>query len=86
MLRPLRHALPHVVLAGVRWMSTCGAGGLSALDTRGCSDGRWAGAGCGPSGDARFRRLGDGWKVTHEHASVPFYMDGAGRPAFDLRP
>jgi ketosteroid isomerase-like protein len=26
------------------------------------------------------------WKVTHEHTSVPFYMDGTDRPAFDLRP
>ena len=32
------------------------------------------------------RKTEDGWKVTHEHTSVPFYMDGTGRPAFDLRP
>ena len=32
------------------------------------------------------RKTGDGRKVTHEHASVPFYMDGTARPAFDLRP
>ena len=32
------------------------------------------------------RKTGDGWKVTHEHTSVPFYMDGTDRPAFDLRP
>jgi SnoaL-like domain len=32
------------------------------------------------------RKTGDGWKVTHEHTSVPFYMDGTPRPAFDLRP
>jgi ketosteroid isomerase-like protein len=32
------------------------------------------------------RKTSDGWKVTHEHASVPFYMDGTDRPAFDLRP
>jgi cyanophycinase-like exopeptidase len=32
------------------------------------------------------RKTGDGWKVTHEHTSVPFYMDGTARPAFDLRP
>lgn len=31
-------------------------------------------------------RTGEGWKVRHEHTSVPFYMDGTGRPAFDLRP
>jgi ketosteroid isomerase-like protein len=32
------------------------------------------------------RKTGDGWNVAHEHKSVPFYMDGTNRPAFDLRP
>ena len=27
-----------------------------------------------------------GWRIVHEHASVPFYMDGTLRPAFDLQP
>jgi len=31
-------------------------------------------------------KTSDGWKVIHEHTSVPFYMDGTARPAFDLRP
>jgi ketosteroid isomerase-like protein len=26
------------------------------------------------------------WKITHSHTSVPFYMDGSLRPAFDLQP
>ena len=26
------------------------------------------------------------WKITHAHTSVPFYMDGSLRPAFDLQP
>jgi uncharacterized protein (TIGR02246 family) len=26
------------------------------------------------------------WRIVHEHTSVPFYMDGTLRPAFDLRP
>lgn len=26
------------------------------------------------------------WSIVHEHTSVPFYMDGTLRPAFDLRP
>jgi len=26
------------------------------------------------------------WKIVHHHASVPFYMDGSLRPAFDLKP
>ena len=28
----------------------------------------------------------DSWKIVHEHTSVPFYMDGSLRPAFDLKP
>ncbi|MGA2349725.1 MAG: nuclear transport factor 2 family protein [Terracidiphilus sp.] len=31
-------------------------------------------------------RRGNGWRIVHEHASVPFYMDGSLRPAFDLNP
>jgi len=31
-------------------------------------------------------RIGGGWKIVHEHTSVPFYMDGTLRPAFDLKP
>jgi ketosteroid isomerase-like protein len=26
------------------------------------------------------------WRIVHEHTSVPFYMDGSLRPAFDLNP
>lgn len=32
------------------------------------------------------KREADGWKIVHEHTSVPFYMDGSLRPAFDLNP
>jgi ketosteroid isomerase-like protein len=31
-------------------------------------------------------RDGDVWRIVHEHTSVPFYMDGSLRPAFDLQP
>jgi len=31
-----------------------------------------------------FRRTGGAWKITHEHESVPFYMDGSFRAAIDL--
>jgi ketosteroid isomerase-like protein len=31
-------------------------------------------------------RIGGDWKIVHEHTSVPFYMDGTLRPAFDLQP
>lgn len=33
-----------------------------------------------------FAREEDEWKIIHEHTSVPFYMDGSSRPAFDLQP
>jgi ketosteroid isomerase-like protein len=26
------------------------------------------------------------WRIVHTHTSVPFYMDGSLRPAFDLQP
>jgi uncharacterized protein (TIGR02246 family) len=32
------------------------------------------------------RRAGDTWLIAHEHASVPFYMDGSDRAAIDLKP
>jgi ketosteroid isomerase-like protein len=32
------------------------------------------------------RRIEGMWKVTHEQASVPFYMDGSYRAAVDLKP
>jgi ketosteroid isomerase-like protein len=32
------------------------------------------------------RRIEGVWKIVHEHESVPFYMDGSLRPAFDLEP
>jgi ketosteroid isomerase-like protein len=32
------------------------------------------------------RRLHGAWKIVHLHSSVPFYMDGSLRPAFDLKP
>ncbi len=33
-----------------------------------------------------FERKLEAWRIVHEHTSVPFYMDGTLRPAFDLRP
>lgn len=32
------------------------------------------------------KRKGTAWEIVHEHTSVPFYMDGSLRPAFDLEP
>jgi PhnB protein len=32
------------------------------------------------------RRTTAGWQITHEHESTPFYMDGSGRAATDLKP
>jgi ketosteroid isomerase-like protein len=33
-----------------------------------------------------FHREGGSWRIVHDHTSVPFYMDGSLRPAFDLLP
>ena len=32
------------------------------------------------------RRIEGAWKIVHEHASVPFYMDGSYKAAIDLSP
>ncbi|MEX2615079.1 MAG: nuclear transport factor 2 family protein [Alphaproteobacteria bacterium] len=32
------------------------------------------------------RKTGNGWRIVHDHASVPFYMDGSYRAAVDLAP
>jgi ketosteroid isomerase-like protein len=33
-----------------------------------------------------FERIRGSWRIVHDHTSVPFYMDGSLRPAFDLQP
>ena len=33
-----------------------------------------------------FERIDGRWRIVHQHTSVPFYMDGSLRPAFDLEP
>jgi ketosteroid isomerase-like protein len=33
-----------------------------------------------------FARTPAGWRITHEHESVPFHMDGSYRAAVDLEP
>jgi uncharacterized protein (TIGR02246 family) len=35
---------------------------------------------------ACYRKIGGNWKITHEHVSVPFYMDGSYKAAVDLKP
>ena len=32
------------------------------------------------------RKVGGVWKIAHQHASVPFAMDGSGRALLDLKP
>ncbi|NYF89778.1 nuclear transport factor 2 family protein [Tunturiibacter empetritectus] len=34
----------------------------------------------------QLKREAGQWRITHSHTSVPFYMDGSLRPAFDLQP
>jgi uncharacterized protein (TIGR02246 family) len=31
-------------------------------------------------------KIDGAWKITHEHTSVPFYMDGSYKAAIDLKP
>ncbi|HEV8720685.1 MAG TPA: SgcJ/EcaC family oxidoreductase [Candidatus Binatia bacterium] len=33
-----------------------------------------------------FRKIDGKWTITHEHSSVPFYMDGSFKAAVDLKP
>jgi ketosteroid isomerase-like protein len=33
-----------------------------------------------------FRQIDGQWKIVHQHESVPFYMDGSGKAAVDLKP
>jgi ketosteroid isomerase-like protein len=55
---------------------------------------RMTGTKRGPEGTVSFwmretlclQRQASGWLIVHEHTSVPFYMDGSLRPAFDLQP
>lgn len=37
-------------------------------------------------GTLGLRRADDGWRIVHEHTSVPFYMDGSVKAAVDLKP
>jgi PhnB protein len=32
------------------------------------------------------RKIAGAWKITHDHTSVPFYMDGSYKAAVDLKP
>jgi ketosteroid isomerase-like protein len=33
-----------------------------------------------------FRKISGEWRITHEHNSTPFYMDGSDKAALDLQP
>ena len=32
------------------------------------------------------RKIGGQWRITHEHSSTPFYMDGSDKAALNLQP
>jgi len=53
---------------------------ISGLRTSGEQTDVWVRATVG------FRRIDGKWMVTHEHVSVPFYMDGSDKAALDLKP
>jgi ketosteroid isomerase-like protein len=60
----------------------------------GCGFTRMSGTKKGAEGTVSFwmrstvclERHSGSWRIVHTHTSVPFYMDGSLRPAFDLRP
>lgn len=53
---------------------------ISGTSTNGQANDHWVRVTIG------FTRSGEQWLVTHEHVSVPFYMDGSFRAAIDLKP
>ena len=53
---------------------------ISGTDTKGQKNEHWVRVTIG------FRKTDGKWLVTHEHVSVPFYMDGSFRAALDLKP
>lgn len=69
----------------IHLVSTSTIGFLSALN-------RMRGSKNGNTQDLWFRatlclRKGlGGWKIAHDHTSVPFYMDGSDKAALDLKP
>ena len=53
---------------------------ISGTSTNGQANDHWVRVTIG------FRKTDGQWLVTHEHVSVPFYMDGSFRAAIDLTP
>jgi ketosteroid isomerase-like protein len=53
---------------------------ISGTNTRGEKNEHWVRISIG------FEKTEGKWLVTHEHVSVPFYMDGSFRAALDLKP
>ena len=53
---------------------------ISGTSTKGQKNEHWVRISIG------FEKTDEKWLVTHEHVSVPFYMDGSFRAALDLKP
>ena len=53
---------------------------ISGTNTKGEKNDHWVRISIG------FQKTGGKWLVTHEHVSVPFYMDGSFKAALDLKP
>jgi PhnB protein len=53
---------------------------ISGTNTKGEKNDHWVRISIG------FQKTDGKWLVTHEHVSVPFYMDGSFRAALDLKP
>jgi ketosteroid isomerase-like protein len=71
-----------------RDLAIAAAGGLALVDGLVRTEARRGGA--AQAWWARFTatltRGKDGWRIAHEHVSVPFHMDGGARAALDLHP
>ena len=53
---------------------------ISGTSTKGQKNDHWVRISIG------FQKTDGKWLVTHEHVSVPFYMDGSFKAALDLKP
>ena len=69
-----------IIVAGDDVAFCHGLNRISGTRTSGEDTGVWVRVTVG------FRKTGGAWKVTHEHVSVPFYMDGSIKAAVDLAP
>jgi ketosteroid isomerase-like protein len=77
----IRYELAHLSIAVSGDVAFCHSlNHLEGTSTDGQREDMWTRSTLG------LRKIDGEWKITHEHNSAPFYMDGSARPAFDLKP